>query len=168
MEIITLVFFVLAFAIGFSGTRGISFEDSIWIGIFIASACWGLKRYLLGDIIERVYDLSDDINEIKKKLGLDVESRTPRQKDVANTGYIESLARKGASEKEIMEFMGLMERMKWREHIKSRVQEYKNSCYCEDCDCVYFNSDYVEMLTECPECKKKLVPVGEKKVKEDA
>jgi len=74
-------------------------------------------------ILGFLYDLSDDINEIKEKLGLEVTTRTPIQRQHWRIKYVHEEAMKGKSKEEIMGGMFLWDRIQCNSLVNQLIKE---------------------------------------------
>lgn len=102
--------------------------------------------------------ISDDINDIKKKLGLRTESRTKRQEESEAKRYLKDAIYDGKDLKELRETLGFIKFRKYKWWIKHCLEIYAKMKICPKCDVIY-NGD----KKECRDCKIQLVSTKEHK-----
>jgi hypothetical protein len=110
---------------------------------------------------ELLYDLSDDINEIKRKLGLRTENRTQRQRDEADRKYIEEEAGEGRTPESFKKEWGFWEFHRNKGWIKYYTDQYKKAhpkkTICPKCH--KFDNENESGI--CVDCEIKVVSSGE-------
>lgn len=111
------------------------------VGMIIFS--WFIKNSVK-HIYGLLCDLSDDINEIKEKLGLSKEIRTPSQIELFNREYFKREVYKGRTLKDFRKELGFWAFYRWKWWIKRYLGLYDKSKTCPRCETVYdtYTSDY--------------------------
>lgn len=97
--------------------------------------------------------LSDDINEIKKKLGLEVSARTKSQLEEANKKYINDLIKEGQSIVDIRQHLGFWGFRKYKWYITHMMKNYNEAMICPECEKVSFSLNLkLDFEQKCSEC----------------
>jgi hypothetical protein len=89
--------------------------------------------YKLIDTNRLLKELSDDINQIKEKLGLPTEARTSTQIYERDYQYICRSILDGKTKKELSEILGFWRNFKYRGEIAIALEDYPNRRICPDC-----------------------------------
>lgn len=112
------------------------------------------------DKLRKVYDLlcdlSDDINEIKEKLGLEVVNRTEDQVETSNRKWIQENVLEGKDLKWFKKNAGRIFVGKYGWFVKSCIKDYPQRKICTNCEKAY--SKYTD---DCNACGKELVSCAE-------
>ncbi|MFA4984579.1 MAG: hypothetical protein WC559_04685 [Candidatus Omnitrophota bacterium] len=148
---------------------GMGFLDA-FLPAWITAPLFGLVLFwfielMMRSIFEKerelLYDLSDDINEIKRKLGLRTENRTQRQRDEANRRYIQEEANEGRTFEDFKKEWGFWEFHRNKGWIKYYTDEYKKThpkkTICPKCH--KFDNENENGV--CVDCEIKVVSSGE-------
>ena len=110
----------------------------------------GFLIYLILKILDTnrlLGKLSDDINDIKENMGLDVHPRTGYQLDNYNESWIAQEVLKGRDKKYFRERLGLLIYLKWRSNINTRLEWYPNRRICPKC-----NTPHESHSSKCHKC----------------
>jgi len=103
---------------------------------------------------ELLNGLSDDINDIKKKLGLETSIRTPKQDRKEFKENIKKDIYSGGSLAELEEYYGKKPIKKYMHWVKICMEGFQTAKYCPSCE-KYFN--YADYKVKCDTCKGDLV-----------
>jgi len=105
--------------------------------------------------------VSDDIREIKDKLGIQsIVCRTPEQMDNSTQNFITDVIERGDGIKEIKKILGIWKTFKYKWLIKYRIEEYAKKKICPQCETLYKS-----YKNKCTECDTVLIPAKERKGK---
>jgi len=108
------------------------------------------------DAFNLLNDLSDDINDIKEKLGLRTQRRTAVQREENDKDFIRGQIEKGKSLKELKKILGFWAYCKYKWWIKHCIKNYTNGKVCPKCKKVYYYDE-----DECDKCSTGLVSIKE-------
>lgn len=114
----------------------------------------------ISDTYKLLSGVSDDIYDIKKKLGLETELRTKRQEEDKARRYIKNAIYDGKDLEELKKTLGASEFRKYKWWIESCLQSYSKMKICPKCDAIY---SALPALKECKDCKIQLVSTREHK-----
>lgn len=129
----------------------------------------GTIVYFVLKIYELVCDLSDDINEIKKKLGLGTYTRTSMQRKREEADYISHKILWGSSLKNIRKERGFWFTFKYKDIIDLYIKKYSNGegFVCPKCLTMYGEGDFeaplsaLELLNpKCIKCEITLIKIN--------
>lgn len=114
----------------------------------------------ISDTYNLLSGVSDDIYDIKKKLGLETEPRTKHQEEEWARRRIKDAIYDGKDLEELKKTFGASEFLKYKKWIDFYLQEYSKMKICPKCDVVYSG---LPALKECKDCKIQLVSTREHK-----
>lgn len=106
---------------------------------------------------ELLCELSDDINEIKKKVGLPTVNRTPKQRKQDTLRYIQEEVYRGKSLESFRKDWGFWSFHKYKNWIKIYIDQFHKGKFCPNCEELYGEEE-----NECETCKIKLLSTKEK------
>lgn len=115
--------------------------------------------YLISRIIyayNLLSGLSDDVNDIKKKLGLKTDARTHNQIYERDCNYINRTVLSGKTQKELKETLGFWMFHKYKGEIEMALKNYPERKICPDCKGLW--GPYSE---RCCICETKTIPFKE-------
>lgn len=97
----------------------------LW-GILLVIGIGWIIRDSTKHIYELLCGLSEDVNDIKRKLGIEIlYARTPEQKDESTKKYIRKAIREGDKEKSIKELLGFWGFRKYKWYVNWCKEELK-------------------------------------------
>ncbi len=135
--------------------------NTIAQGIFIVIIVYVINKIF--KIYDLLSDVSDDINDIRKKMGLNPEARTKKQYDELMQRIIRDKVYDGQNLEEIKKILGSWKLRKYEFWIKFYLNEYSKKKICPKCDAIYDG-----IKRECEVCKISLVSTKEHKPSQDA
>jgi len=134
------------------------------MNFYISAAILTFLLYIIikwstGHIYQLLCGVSDDIREIKDKLGIDsIVSRTSEQMDNSIQNYISNALIEGGTVKEIRKLLGVWKFYKHKWLIDHYIKDYADKKACPDCNIV-FKKD----KEKCKECGADLIPIKGRK-----
>ena len=132
-----------------------TFWDWFWLIVFLYFIFKAFAK--IDSSLNLLNDLSDDINDIKRKLGVSVENRTIKQQDEASRKYFEEEVSRGRTLQDFRNSLGFWEFRRWKWLIKSCLKGYPRKTKCPKCQKIdNENSD-----GDCVDCEIKVVPLKE-------
>lgn len=129
----------------------------IWLIFFTVIIVYAINRIF--ETYNLISGVSDDIYDIKKKLGLETEPRTKRQEEDMTRRRIKDAIYDGKDSEELKKTLGASEFQKYKRWIEFHLQSYAKMKICPKCDTIYTSL----VLKECKDCKIQLVSTGEHK-----
>lgn len=94
------------------------------VGTLLVIMIGWIIRENVKHIYELICDLSDDINDIKRKLGLPIENRTPHQRKQSTIQFIKKEIYEGKTLKELKEMLGFWDYYKYKGYIDLFLKDY--------------------------------------------
>lgn len=129
----------------------------IWLVFFTVIIVYAINRIF--ETYNLLSGVSDDIYDIKKKLGLDTVPRTKRQEDDFVRKCIKNAIYDGKGLEELKDTFGALKFRKYKWWIDLNLREYLKIKICPKCNSIYSLS----ALKECKICNVQLVSTREYK-----
>lgn len=84
-----------------------------------------------------IKEISNDVNDIKKKLRLPIEARTKEQRECRDTHYIWTKVMSGKTAEDLRKELGFLMFRRYKGYIDMYIADYPDTKICPDCKQLY-------------------------------